>query len=332
MGIVWTVLFAVASVEPEAAALVPRNPAVEAAVSKALDYLQATQSGDGSWGGRGSSYSRHVGITGLCGMAFMSAGHLPGRGKHGKNVDDALAFVLSMVGRDGYIGTKESGMYGHGFAALFLGEVYGMSPRPELGRSVRLATELSVRAQKEDGGWRYEPVSYGYSDVSVTTCIIMSLRAARNAGVDVPKETIEKAVNYLRQCVNPDGGLRYMVMDQGESRPALTAAAVISFYGLGRYDLPEINRGVTFLENYHRTVPFSTKYPHYYYSLYYEAQAMYQVGGERWKQWYADVSSELIRTQAQDGSWSDYVGNAYATAMAALVLEVPYSYLPIFQR
>lgn len=312
--------------------LTPRNPAVEESVKKGLRYLASVQSRDGSWGGRSSSYSQHVGITGLCGMALMCSGNLPGRAEYGKNVEGALSFVLSMMGRDGFIGTASSGMYGHGFATLFLAEVYGMTRREDLDSKLRLATDLIVRTQRPDGGWRYEPINYGYSDVSVTTCIIMALRAVRNAGVDVPQRTIDRALKYLRECVNPDGGVRYM-LHRGESRPALTAATIVSFYGLGRFDLPEIQRAVKFLDLYHRRYPLRNHQPsHYYYTLYYEAQAMYQVGGDYWKKWYTEVSSILLRKQRGDGSWQDSVGNAYATAMACLVLQVPYGYLPIFQR
>jgi hypothetical protein len=32
------------------------------------------------------------------------------------------------------------------------------------------------------------------------------------------------------------------------------------------------------------------------------------------------------------GYWQSHVGTAYGAAMGALVLQVPYNYLPIFQR
>jgi hypothetical protein len=37
--------------------------------------------------------------------------------------------------------------------------------------------------------------------------------------------------------------------------------------------------------------------------------------------------------QAADGSWNgDYVGPIYGTAIATLILQLPYNYLPIFAR
>src|SRR5207302_6684826 len=57
-----------------------------AAVVKGLDWLAHSQQLDGSFS-RGSS---SAGITGLAGLAFMSAGNLPGRGKYGDNVSKCV--------------------------------------------------------------------------------------------------------------------------------------------------------------------------------------------------------------------------------------------------
>ena len=50
-------------------------------------------------------------------------------------------------------------MYGHGFATLFLAEVYGMSPNEELHGALEKAVKLIVDSQNEEGGWRYFPVT-----------------------------------------------------------------------------------------------------------------------------------------------------------------------------
>ncbi|RLT00903.1 MAG: prenyltransferase, partial [Planctomycetota bacterium] len=56
-------------------------------------------------------------------------------------------------------------------------------------------------------------------------------------------------------------------------------------------------------------------------------------GGERWSKWWPAVRAELLSRQQADGSWSDaQSGDAYATAMALIVLQMPKRYLPIFQK
>ena len=73
-------------------------------------------------------------------------------------------------------------MYGHGFATLFLAEVYGMTPRPDVRETLRKAVRLIVQTQNQEGGWRYHPVRNDAA-LSVTSCQIMALRAARTTGV-----------------------------------------------------------------------------------------------------------------------------------------------------
>ena len=104
------------------------NEAMRRAVKRGFVYLRLHQNSDGSFG-RGR-YDRHVGITALGAMAFMADGNLPGRGKYGKEVERALEFVISYSTDTGLLAaeTSHGPMYGHGFATLFLGEVYGASP------------------------------------------------------------------------------------------------------------------------------------------------------------------------------------------------------------
>ena len=151
------------------------TPELESAIRKGLKSLAEQQNSDGSFG-RGR-YGRHVGITALCALAFMADGHLPDRGKYGLEVRRALDFVLDSATETGLLAaeTSHGPMYGHGFATLFLGEIYGMNPsddrvRDALGRAI----QLIVNSQNEEGGWRYNPVPYD-ADVSVTICEIMAL-------------------------------------------------------------------------------------------------------------------------------------------------------------
>lgn len=70
----------------------------------------------------------------------------------------------------------------------------------------------------------------------------------------------------------------------------------------------------------------------YFYAHYYAVQGMFQAGGEYWAKWFPKVRDELVRGQNRNGSWKDLVGPNYATAMATIILQIPYRYLPIFER
>jgi hypothetical protein len=310
------------------------TPELDRGVRRGLAALAAMQNSDGSFG-RGR-YGRHVGITALCALAFMADGHLPDRGGYGTVVRRALDFVLEGATETGLLAaeTSHGPMYGHGFATLFLGEIHGMNPddervRDALGRAVRVI----VDSQNEEGGWRYNPVPLD-ADVSVTICEIMALRSARNAGVKIPRETIDKAVEYVRKCQNPDGGFRYMTQPGGSAWPR-TAAGVASLFYAGIYEDDAIERGLDYMTKV--ALPgrgqVGPGVAHYYYGQYYSVQAMYLAGGEWWSQWWPSVREEMLARQSSDGGWVDHqIGDAYATAMSLIVLQMPKRYLPIFQK
>jgi len=315
------------------------TPKLEEAVRRGFEYLRREQKADGSFGeGR---YGEHIGVSSLCAISFMADGNVPGRGDFGDCVQKTLDFVLSHASETGLLVSDETHgpMYGHGFATLFLGEVYGMNNDDDRVRDALVrAVQLIVASQNDEGGWRYNPVPAD-ADVSVTICEIMGLRSARNAGIKVPKSTIDDAVRYVRECQNPDGGFRYM-RDAGGSAWPRTAAGIASLYYAGIYEDESISKGLEYLKrsafpragNGGPAMSMSMQ-PHYFYGHYYAVQAMYLAGGEHWRTWWPAIREELLARQGADGSWSDgQNGNAYGTAMALIVLQMPKRYLPIFQR
>ena len=310
------------------------TPEMTRSVERGLAYLASSQNDDGSFG-RGR-YGRHVGIASLAALAFMADGNLPGRGRYGEQVTRALEFVLANKSESGLLAAESTTgpMYGHGFATLFLGEIYGMNPNDSRVRDALVrAIDLILNSQNDEGGWRYNPVPYD-ADVSVTICQVMAMRSARNAGIKIPKDTIDRAVRYVRDCQNADGGFRYM-RQPGSSAWPRAAAGVASLFYAGVYEDDSIERGLEYLSS--NSMIANTGGPqmqaHYFYGQYYATQAMYLAGGDRWEQWWSRVRDELIAMQSDDGSWIDHqAGESYATAMALIVLQMPNRYLPIFQR
>ncbi len=304
-------------------------------IDNGLAFLAARQHPDGSFGS-GSVYRRNVAVTALGGMAFLSAGHTPGRGKYGEHVQRAVDFLLSSAEPSGYIIRPDSAahgpMYGHGFATLFLAEVYGMTADDKVRVALKSAVQLIVNSQNKDGGWRYEPDGKD-ADISVTVCQIMALRAARNSGIAVPKGTIDLCVEYVRKAQNVDGGYRYQSGQAPLSAFPRSAAAIVALYSAGIYEGRELERGLQYIQRSTPEGDLRQYEPHYYYGHYYAVQAMWHAGGQYWNNWYPAIRDELIARQLPDGSWPDsLVNNEYGTAMGCLILQMPNNYLPIFQR
>lgn len=307
------------------------TPGASRAIDRGLKWLTTGQQSDGSFGS--GPLRGNVAVTALAGMAMISEGSTPGRGTYGDNLNRCVDYLLASAQPSGFItgpDVSRGPMYGHGFATMFLADCYGMTPRGALRDKLAGAVKIIVNSQNQAGGWRYQPVRAD-ADISVTVCQIMALRAARNAGLFVPDDTMNRAIDYVKRSQNADGGFMYMIQG-GESAFPRSAAAVAALYSAGIYKGPEIAKGLDYLMQSLPGGGVSRHESYYFYGQYYAVQAMWQAGGVRWGRWYPAVRDELIARQRDDGSWMDPIGNECAAAMALVVLQMPNNYLPIFQR
>ncbi|MFV0444538.1 MAG: prenyltransferase/squalene oxidase repeat-containing protein [Planctomycetaceae bacterium] len=315
------------------------TPESDAAISLGLDWLAGRQQPDGAFGPEMAfnRYRRNPAVNAICGLALLASGSTPGRGPYGLHLDRLTKLLHSYSSATGFISEPEADydqqpMYGHGFAATYLAEVYGMSDEPQLRAAVHRAVQLIVDTQNREGGWRYHPEPRE-ADISVTVCQVMALRAAHNTGIAVPRETIDRAVAYVTRCQNPDGGFRYQPLAGGESAFPRSAAALVALFTSGAADSPAIASGLRYLQQFRPGEARGLDRGYYFYAQYYAVQAAWHAGGDHWREWYSPLRDELLRQQLSDGHWNDPVISAeYATAMALIALQLPNNYLPIFQR
>ncbi len=299
-------------------------------VERGLRWLADHQARDGSFG------DRNPAITALGALAFMQAGNLPGRGQYGANVDRCLKSILDASQESGLIATDltQSPMYGHGFATLFLAEVYGMSGDESVKERLQKAVRLIEKTQNPAGGWRYQPVPLD-ADISVTICQVMALRAARDAGIKVEKQVIDDAVKYVRSCQNADGGFSYMATmgGGGGSGYARSAAGVAALYYAGVFEGTDLKRGLEYLQRITGNINVKgvgEVEGHFFYGTYYCVQAMFLAGGDYWAKFYPAIRNRLIAQQSPQGNWTGDNSEAYATSMALIILQMPNRYLPVY--
>lgn len=318
--------------EESASQILPRQAQ---ALERGLAWLAKNQGADGSWGNEGAQGEYRIAMTGLAGLAFLSAGQLPGRGLYGARLEKAIRYCLKNQQRDGLIATPNDNqsMHGHGFAMTFLAEAYGTDLSDELNGKVRngltLAVKLTDRAQSSWGGWYYSPNSES-DEGSVTITQVQGLRACANVGIPVPPKTMRNALSYIHKSQNADGGIRYTARSGGGATLALTAAGAEVLIMAGEYDSKEAKKAVEYLRR--SLVGASTQGAHDFYTNFYGAQAMIQIGGEDWERYYRNLRRRLLGSQAANGSWSGDVGSTYCTSIAVMILALPYTYLPIFQK
>lgn len=333
-----TVLFfspcAFAEPQPPASEVTVRvSPEIKSLIRGGLKYLASKQHMDGSWSIKEGRLGHPVAITGYALLAFMASGNLPHEGEYAKNVAAGMQFLLDSVQPDGLYRDVSGGqyMYNHGIATIALAELYGESSAPMLRSKLERAIGVILRAQNSTGGWRYAPNSRD-ADISVTVLQVVALRAAQDAGLSIPQESISKAIAYVNSCYHADkGGFSYQ--PAGAPGFARTAAAIYSLQVLGRYDDPHVKSGSEFLATTKDRAQWS-------YGNYYAAPAQYMIGGDTWRAWYQQISQSLIKSAQHEGDgiyWDKGVdgssaGPVFSTAVFIHVLAMPYHLVPLYQR
>ena len=319
--------------------------ASEAAVENGLRWLINHQNrSDGSW-----SFQHHVGecrgrcrhsgtvvspnaATGLALLAFLGAGHTHQSGRYQGEVGFGLVFLKSRIEETRFGGSlSDDSMYGHGLATLALCEAYAMTRDPTLREPCEQAIQFIVSAQHPKGGWRYRPGTPG--DTSVTGWQLMALKSAQLSGIYVPPETMEKAEQFLESVSDSDGA--YYAYQPGDRKtPTNTAIGLLMRMYLGwPRNKGVLDQGADWL----LSKGMSTKD---IYHNYYATQVIHHLRMDGWEKWNSKLRDFLVKKQEraghQEGSWhflNDWGqsgGRLYSTAMAIMVLEVYYRYLPLY--
>jgi hypothetical protein len=299
------------------------DQARQRAISKGLRWLKEKQRKAGGF--EGGRFSLDPAVTALAGRAFLAAGSVPGRGAYGDALQRCVEYLTTNTDERGYIHIVHEGrsstMYGHGYATAFLADAYRASMHEPLRETIERSVRLLADVQGEEGGWRYVPSKRAGADVSVTACQLLALAHADQAGVDVPRETIERAVDYLTSCQNDDGGFRY-VLRAGGSAPQRSAAALAALVAAGRSMNEVLGGGRDYLDAQRPTAGEALSRPHMYYWAYFSVQAMCRESNKSHEAWRRLLSEALLAAQRTDGSWNDAaIGPAYATAVACYVLS-----------
>ena len=288
---------------------------------KGLQYLAKAQLPEGRW--NEMPYGAEPAVVGLAVVAMLAHGDDPNHGPYALQIKRGLDFILKNMNQTtGYIGRS---MYNHGFATLALAEAYGhvLDDRlgPALEKAVRLIT--SSQARNPMSAWRYSPESVD-ADTTVSGAQMVALFAARNAGLAVPEDAIQKGLAFFLKCQTPEGGFGYTSATSPNG--ARTAIACLVLALAKEKKSKAFERALAFL----KTAPGDASYQQYF--LYYAAQAYFHAAPELWVDWNRKNIKTLTTTQNDDGSWDGQFGPTFSTAASLLSLALNYRYLPIYER
>jgi hypothetical protein len=321
-----------------------------------------TTVGDGDLGGA----TADVGVSGLALCAFLGAGYTS-RGSHpfAKVVARGLRYLRNIQDPEGCFGprTGQSYVYCHATAALAMVEAYAMTESPVFKGPAQRALDFISIARNPYFAWRYG-VKPGDNDTSVTGWMMMALKSARLANeyairrgkpapLLVDDEAFDGILSWVGKMTDPDSGrVGYVQRGSGPARPqhlvdrfpadrseSMTAVGVLAriFLGEDPKGSEPIRRGVALMRGLPPAWTEDGRIDHYYW--YYGTLAVFQAGGEPWKEWNAAMLTAIVGTQRADGDFCDFKGSwdpkdpwahqggrVYSTALLAMCLEVYYRY------
>jgi len=362
------VVMALAAVRPAVAAddndweITPQS---EEALERGLAWLAANQTAEGNW------QSNDLGLVSMGALAFLAAGHSPGKGKYGTHVTKALDYVVQNAKQPSgllNISGSQRDMYNHGLSTFVLGQAYGMTNDARLNQTLDKALKVIYQTQCRDGGWDYQArAQENGHDLSLDVMQAKAIRSAVDSGLEVPPEVIQAAIRCVRQhyvsaqrgstrneAELKEGPGQFVYERHGSKGTlAMAAAGVVCLQEFGQYDDWRIPKNMEVLRS--RVLEKKDHYPKSRdgltpfdaYTLYYVGQALYQVGGNDWRECYPVLRDFLVAGQcrdtsnrSRDGGWfraesggiGDQGGGLYSTAVSCFILAIPNRYLPILQE
>lgn len=350
------------------------SPKTEEAVESGLEFLTRSQSPDGSWSlhdYRGKPPAEQCRIhsdtaaTGLALLTYLGAGYDHYGEKYENVIRGGLEWLINQQAESGDLylaqdsySNQSARLYSHAIAAIALCEAYGMTGDERLKEPAQRAIDFIVRSQhRELGGWRYSPIpntdNYD-SDTSVSGWMVMALRSAELAKLNVPRESFQRVEGWLdRATARGSRGAKYVYWPKGpkpkdhEESPQMTSIGLLMRMYLG-WDRtkPEMVRGADYLaQSLPKAVENATGEWQGAYYWYYATQVMFHMRGEHWQKWNERLHPLLTQSQRSEGPlagswdpdgpasdmWAQFGGRIYVTTLNLLSLEVYYRHLPIYE-
>ncbi|MFO8012195.1 MAG: DUF4159 domain-containing protein [Phycisphaerae bacterium] len=340
VGVLWSVAGG-----PEAEAGKPpkvTDEAVRKAIQRGIDYLIKKQKGDGTWEDKQYHHANEA-----CGHSELALLTLIYTGEHPNR--EYVSKALNVV-------AQRPITFTYAVAIRVMALAHVQNKLIEQKRNVvRAALKRDVRwlvaSQGRHGGWGYTAVqgskpSTRYEDFSVTQLVVLALREAALAGIEIPRSTWQRVQNRYFGAQHRDGSWSYIDLNDAEGYGSMTAAGLATIFitldnldaasgcpcrngRSGRHD-PEIDRRIdaalAWLEKHFQ----ATKNPngksrrekrvHYWQ---YSVERVGMAAGYKYfggHDWFKEIAAHLIRTQNKDGSWDGKYGKLVSTCFSVMFL------------
>jgi hypothetical protein len=314
---------------------------------------------DGSWGGddvkvQSSHKSDYpVAISSLAYLALMTTAP---EGKEALSARKrSLEFILDTIEdgnmkntRDNTPKVHERNVWSQGFSLFALSRLL---EKKEMDRvtTEKIRSRLSdmvaalTKTQQEDGGWTYDQ---GSSESFLTSTVLIGLVAAREVGIEIPDDLIDKPCQYIAQQSNPGNHVAYQgvpkeLRTDGKVRGSIgrSVQLEVALLEAGKGSVTKLETAVETYFKFRERVdivrdleegchqpPYQIGTFYAFFGYYYLAQALQMVGDDMRNEYLPVLQDHFLKLQKPDGHWidsRDHCGESYGTAMGLLVLSAP---------
>lgn len=341
VGVLWAVAGHPAA---EAGKAPPKvtDEAVRKAIQGGIDYLIKKQNGDGLWEEKTYHHANEA-----CGHSELALLTLIYTGEHPNR--EYVSKALNVVAQRPITFT-----YAVAMRVMALAHVQNQlveRKRDLIRQALKRDVRWLVASQGRHGGWGYTAVRGGkpstrYEDFSVTQLVVLALREAAVAGVEIPRATWQRVQNRYFGVQHRDGSWSYIDLNDAEGYGSMTAAGLATLFitldnldaasgcpcrggRSGRHN-PEIDRRIdaalAWLEKHFH----ATKNPngkgrrekrvHYWQ---YSVERVGMAAGYKYfggHDWFKEIAGHLIGSQNKDGSWNGHYGKLVSTCFSVMFL------------
>jgi len=217
----------------------------EQAVLEGWRWLLRHQNEDGSWGADtlldhcsvkaqcvasnlDFTPSYNAGLTGIALLTFLGAGYTheskqnivdTAMGKRyfvGECMGRGIKWITNELGPNGSFDNFAGSMYNEAICTLAMAEAYGLTQNRALREPAQRMVNYLVSAQKSNPtgsgrwGWRYTPGGDSIADMSVTGWVVMALKSAQMAGLKVPQDAMDGAMEFTSWVTGENGLVGYL--------------------------------------------------------------------------------------------------------------------------